>query len=385
MHLQAAKASESSAQSAIRIEIRCILKLIRGMLCFWVSIEIEARGRDSPGFCFGLARQYDRRKSSWTRALYKLIESNHSTGTLLTIAMRRLSRLDRSIDRLRSQSTYSASSFLCSACLRRAPFSTSTRCLAAPGKLPRTERLRRKIWGTDEPPGLEDPYGGPSIVEERQAAREMERSIEKEGEPLKKSQLKTPAPVLDATYEPAKTWDGLEEVGEPPVPEFFFEGFIPAEKVTDPYEATAALHRAVVEVFTLRQAGRPLSELSSASTVVDRTSDVHISVSQSNPTAPPLRFPDGLSELAVLETLSQEEPVLEVAGSTEDAFGQESADTSITGQNTTKDGVAEVEAHQPINYEQQVASWKSSWLQVSLEDAEVKFAVSIMSKFCGVY
>jgi hypothetical protein len=199
------------------------------------------------GFPFWLARRPDGLQKSSRKRVRQALHQIYCryTRTLLRLAMRRLSRLDRSIDRLRPQSTYSSSSFLCSACLRRAPFSTSIRCFAEPGKVPRTERLRRRIWGTDEPPGLEDPYGGPSIVEERQAAREMEKASSKKEELAPRSQskqLKATTPILDASYEPAKTWDGLEEVGELPAPEFYFEGFMPAENVTDPYEATAALH-----------------------------------------------------------------------------------------------------------------------------------------------
>ena len=296
-----------------------------------------------------------------------------------------------SIDRSRPRSTYSSSSFLCSACLRRVPFSTSIRCFAEPGKVPKTERLRRRIWGTDEPPGLKDPYGGPSIVEERQAARAMEEPLPKEEELPQESEskkLKTPAPVLDASYEPAKTWDGLEEVGELPAPEFYFEGFMPAEKVMDPYEATAALHRAVVEVFTLRQAGKPLSELSNAGRGMDNTSDVHISVSLSNPSAPLLKFSTGVSEKAILESLSQSEQVVEAVESTEDVFELETpGHTSIMGSNRTKDLLTEDESPEAIeaikltNYKQQVASWNPSWLRVSLEDAEIKFAVREASKF----
>ncbi len=298
--------------------------------------------------------------------------------------MRRLSRLDRPIGRLRPRSTSSSSSFLCSACLRRAPFSTSIRCFAEQGKVPRTERLRRTIWGTDEPPGLKDPYGGPSIAEERQAARATEESLSNEGKLVqesKKPQSNTPAPVIDASYEPAKTWDGLEEVGELPAPEFYFEGFMPAEKVTDPYEATAVLHRAVVEVFSLRQAGRPLSELSNAGIWIDMTSDVHISVSASSPSTPLLQFPEGLSEEAILATLSQTEA--EAVESTEDVFEPETSDDAlIMGSSPTKDAMTEgrfpesTKAMQSTNYEQQVASWNPSWLKVSLEDDDIKFAVS---------
>jgi hypothetical protein len=207
-------------------------------------------------------------------------------------------------------------------------------------------------------------------------------------------QSKKPAPILDASYEPAKTWDGLEEVGELPAPEFYFEGFMPAGKVTDPYEATAALHRAVVEVFTLKQAGRPLPELANAGRGMDNTSDVHILVSPSNPSAPILKFSADASKEAILESLSQSEhtmeaiEAMEAEESTEDIFQPETSnDASIMRSKPTKDRLTEdespeaIEAVQVTNFEHQVASWNPSWLQVSLEDAEIKFAVSGASKF----
>jgi hypothetical protein len=302
--------------------------------------------------------------------------------------MRRLSRLGRSTDRLRPRSTSSSSSFLCSTCHCRAPFSTSIRCFADPDKASKTERLRRRIWGTDEPPGLKDPYGGPSIIEERQAARALEEPVPKElAKKSASQQPRTSTPILDASYEPAKTWDGLEEVGELPAPEFYFEGFMPAEKVTDPYEATAALHRAIVEVFTLKQAGRQLSELSNADIGIDKTSDVHISVSRSDCSNPVLKYSAGASEEAILDSLSQSEQFAETEESTEDGFEPETSDdASIMGSNISKDPLMEDESPEAIDalqlsrYEQQVASWNSSWLRISLEDAEIKFAVGKASK-----
>lgn len=203
---------------------------------------------------------------------------------------------------------------------------------------------------------------------------------------------RTPTPVLDASYEPAKTWDGLEEVGELPAPEFYFEGFMPPEKVTDPYEATAALHRAVVEVFTLRQAGRPLSDLSNAGRGVDKTSEVNISVSRSNPSAPVLKFSNSVSEEAILESLNPQEQAVATEESTEDPFGPENSDQpSIKGSTTTNGPLMEdqspeaIEALQLTKHEHQAASWNPSWVNISLVDTEIKFAVSEASKFSISY
>jgi protein kinase C substrate 80K-H len=124
--------------------------------------------------------------------------------------------------------------------------------------LPFTERLRRAIWGTDNPPGMEDPYGGPSFWERRQQARAEKRGDSAAAVPLEErttgsalTSYKPGSPEPEETsstrsrhdearrlkaalrqesrppgrsvsqdpenedfeYVPAETWDGLEEVG----------------------------------------------------------------------------------------------------------------------------------------------------------------------------
>jgi hypothetical protein len=101
-------------------------------------------------------------------------------------------------------------------------------------EIPFTEKVRRKLWGTDNPPGLKDPYGGPSMFE-RAAARRQEAqrkasstvpearlatTVSEEREPSGAQIAPRPAGDLsqaelqDRGYEPAETWDGLEWVGE---------------------------------------------------------------------------------------------------------------------------------------------------------------------------
>jgi hypothetical protein len=93
-------------------------------------------------------------------------------------------------------------------------------------KVPFTEKLRRKLWNTDTPPGLEDPYGGKSILERRAEARKRaarggstETTVDstKLTEPTESTTeaaapLTTP-PVPTEGYVPATTWDGLESIG----------------------------------------------------------------------------------------------------------------------------------------------------------------------------
>jgi hypothetical protein len=137
--------------------------------------------------------------------------------------------------------------------------------------LPFTERLRRRIWGTDNPPGMKDPYGGPGYFERRrQQGREgregpisapPERepappehavlqpepgppepaTLESETIPITRYQYATEDRIAsrsvpendpameDLQYLPAETWDGLERVGlsghwreKPPIPEESF-------------------------------------------------------------------------------------------------------------------------------------------------------------------
>lgn len=84
---------------------------------------------------------------------------------------------------------------------------------------PLTEKVRRKLWGTDNPPGLKDPYGGKGILEQKFGrASAVEEGAEEE---QAKSQLDVPAEEAqtgevegqDGEYVPAVSWEGIEKVG----------------------------------------------------------------------------------------------------------------------------------------------------------------------------
>lgn len=134
--------------------------------------------------------------------------------------------------------------YVCAACRSLHP-SQSSQQVRHDSNIPFTEKLRRKIWGTDNPPGLKDPYGGPSFLERARAERKRARQQQSgeleqpepqpqqpDTEPEPRSQLDLPPPsaagggrspsVLDradaqqyhsSPHEPASTWDGLEWVG----------------------------------------------------------------------------------------------------------------------------------------------------------------------------
>lgn len=109
------------------------------------------------------------------------------------------------------------------------------------GSLPFSEKVRRKIWGTDNPPGLKDPYGGESFLEKRlrekreaKAAEEAQREPELEYVAEEQLTAASEAPTAEPTeYVPATTWDSLEHVGTsgkwweyPPTPADQFAAYV---------------------------------------------------------------------------------------------------------------------------------------------------------------
>ncbi len=129
--------------------------------------------------------------------------------------MRRITRFERSIDQLLDIGIVSRPrSSVCLACRRRtlaasprATFSTSrVQRESEDDKVPFTQRLRRKIWGTSEPVGQEDPYQRLS-PEETKAEQAASQAAEQEAKQEAKRK------EFEENYEPATTWDGLESVG----------------------------------------------------------------------------------------------------------------------------------------------------------------------------
>merc|ERR1712225_226795 len=286
--------------------------------------------------------------------------------------MRRIARLDRSIDLLRARATVQApSTYLCSACKYNAsPFSTSALRAASNGKVPLTEKLRRKIWGTDNPPGLEDPYGDRSVFDQ---SKKKERRLEKEERDAARLEAQSAAEIENYTgssrYEPASTWDGLERVGwteDRWDPENLYTPFVPMEVKTDSEEITAALHRAMVEVFALREAGVPLGSLSKDTPGQDMTLDVTFDQS---PSGPVLKFMDAAPPLDdIVQSLTQ------AGDETAQHDNPTESEADVDADRSSEDPLHQANSME-VTYEELIASWGPSWLQVSLENPEVKFAV----------
>ena len=80
-----------------------------------------------------------------------------------------------------------------------------------------TENLRRKLWGTTDPPGQKDPYTYESI-DERDKKRGKPVKEPQEVKPDKASSESVATASSDkegatGDYVPAKTWDGLDQIG----------------------------------------------------------------------------------------------------------------------------------------------------------------------------
>ncbi|KAL1640299.1 hypothetical protein SLS58_007115 [Diplodia intermedia] len=143
-----------------------------------------------------------------------------------------------------------------------------------------TERIRSKIWGTDYAPGREDPYSYDSPLREAQkeaaAAAEKTKKAAAAAEETKEANVDAagvaPTPATstapaegpkrptrravraeDASYEPAKTWHGLQWIGGEKNAWTLGKDFtMPARKTLEP---AVALRKALVEVYTARSEG----------------------------------------------------------------------------------------------------------------------------------
>jgi hypothetical protein len=284
--------------------------------------------------------------------------------------MRRISRIDRSIALLWARTIApTPSPHLCSACMHQgASYSTSLiRPAPANTKAPFTEKIRQRIWGTDQPPGQEDPYGDASVFD--RTKRGLEKTeVEEPETPEALETAEATATEVSADYEPAHTWDGLEEVGG--FSEYWdsdnqFRGFLPAEITTDTAEVTAALHRAMVEVFALQRAGKQLVEVSSTVPGEDLTYEVKLSPSATGAT---LQFSDNSSLAQVVQSLA---PAVD---ETKEKGAPTQSEEDVVADRSTEDPQAGNTSD--LAYADIVASWDPSWLQISLENPEVKFAVS---------
>lgn len=330
--------------------------------------------------------------------------------------MRRISRLERSIDLVMARSSIQSSSkYLCTICRNRAaPFSTSS---LRPAK-PYTEKIRSKIWGTEHPPGQEDPYGDQSKFDQtkkRQKEEELKEEELKEAE-LEAEKQRKPVPKAAtadmSTYEAATTWGDNQEERLAWVggyghwwknkwdPDHQFSAFVPKVDriMKNPDQITAAFYRALVEVYAYKQAGLPLTA-SSTSSHWDPSNLVQIRPTENGVD---LEFTEGNSlsaftqslkpsrdETAEHENPSESEENVAADRSTVDPLRDDTTQEPVE-QTSVEEDPTEIEEdidaerssanlmtnwQRDLTYENFVKSLGTSWHQVSLADPELKFAV----------
>lgn len=335
--------------------------------------------------------------------------------------MRRLARIDRSVDLLESSySISSRASFVCVACRsrlssvpQRAALSTSAAYRAqrdgssSSEKIPFSEKIRRRIWGTDSPPGEADPYGNLSTFD--QTKKRGESVIEPEETPEEENAVIKPEKT---SYVPATTWDGLEQVEEfggwwkenwdeehrfrgyallswvvCDYADKYHGSFIPPTKLSSKEDLTMAVHRAVVETFTLREAGRPMTDATNArdERIIPETSGVNITLSAENQSAL-LSYPDDEVREMILQSTVPSEPVEEVVEVQAEAEEVEIEADKETETITSLEHVSATPVEEVMNHaktstrsiqKQDIMPHDSTWLNVSLRDPDVKFAVCL--------
>ncbi|KAL4881411.1 ribosomal subunit 39S-domain-containing protein [Aspergillus karnatakaensis] len=149
-----------------------------------------------------------------------------------------------------------------------------------------TERVRKKLWGTDNPPGLKDPYGGEGVFEKKfKKGREGKQVVPEEeakevsqgeGEAPVASAAETPAAIAEETegvddaYEPATNWAGIERIGHlgkwtdlPATNADGYTSFSSNRRLTKPGLLYLAAHQATVEICLMYQLEKPLGRVCS--------------------------------------------------------------------------------------------------------------------------
>ena len=92
------------------------------------------------------------------------------------------------------------------------PVANRRQASTAREKTPYTEKIRQKIWGTQDPPGQADPYGDASILDQtKKQTSDPEPEVVDQVSTTGDKPLSSSAAYAD--YVPATTWDGLDHIG----------------------------------------------------------------------------------------------------------------------------------------------------------------------------
>lgn len=312
------------------------------------------------------------------------------------------------------------------------PIPTQRHASSSSGSGSVSETVRRMLWGTDSPPGQEDPYVALSESEKRKSKGTEDSVVVAEGAP---EEGVGPPDVATSNYVPATTWDGLDQIGgatgwweeawdqEHPFQRYvlrlcwqsfpsltrYCDSFMASSKMTSREEVEAAVRRAVIEVFTLKDAERPLTDAVNALDDKVTPNLDNVVFSESDDASVVLNYLDAQVRQEILDSmdLSRREPARKVpvrkvlVGKgparkvSETQPAEETSEIEIEPEFTDPDDIAEVEAmvddasseikladdaHQMgKSHTPDSTIAESGWQNVSLGDTDVKFAVRYLN------
>ncbi|EFW16951.1 hypothetical protein D8B26_003757 [Coccidioides posadasii str. Silveira] len=248
--------------------------------------------------------------------------------------------------------------------------------------VPFSEKVRRRIWGTENPPGLKDPYGGESFLEKRAREQREAKAPQPELEPEYVPEAETASVAeVSATeageYVPATTWDGLEHVGssgqwweQSPTPADSFVAFMHKGQLTTHDEILTALHQTVVELCIMKELNKPFERVCEIWEHEDRLlaliNRVEVKAA-SQPGIDALVFPSETAKAALLEffrdfDLEQE---FDNAENLDESEGPSSVSESHEPSKLAELNNTDLEIRTPENLD---------FLSLPLEDREFQFA-----------
>ncbi|KAJ5497025.1 hypothetical protein N7463_009012 [Penicillium fimorum] len=224
------------------------------------------------------------------------------------------------------------------------------------------ERARRKLWGTDNPPGPADPYSGSQIMPgSNMTPGEPSAGETKADEAFSLQEGEAPSKELDESL----TWEGMPKIGYLKEKEWRIRGSNgEADKVTpwyhnpEPIPYMKAAHQAAVEIGLMQLLGKKITVVSQLHSreIQDQLDMVKIEGDSAN-WGDSLRFPDNKT----MESLLQN-----VAGP---AYGEEMTEVAFKKQLEKITGTAGNRLYDPETKDQ-----KSSLNSLSLADGNIKFA-----------
>lgn len=157
--------------------------------------------------------------------------------------------------------------------------------------------------------------------------------------------------------------------------------FMTSNPFSTPQELTSALHRAVIEVYTLQQAGRPWSSLSCAPiSQEDFTGDVQVVPSADSPGVY-LTYPTEATRDFILSSMEnndigadhEDDSQLEEASSSEFQVDKDSGSEDVSMKDSTIEGSER--ATDMSHLDELISSWDPSWFSIPLKNLDIKFAV----------